>query len=144
MRSRGGGGHADVLGTDGAADVLTVQVDVLCAVQQADIQPDLRQQCGHGVGVVGVHTRAHGVQPDGAVHSACVDVDIAQILGQCLGQAGFTGPGRAIDCNGNHVYHPLLNNKYHFGFSLGGEAAARKRLMRGEFADTTHKRVAAV
>lgn len=63
VRSHGGGGHADVLGTDGVADVLTVQVDVLCAVQQADIQPDLRQQCGHGVGVVGIHARAHGVQP---------------------------------------------------------------------------------
>ena len=122
MRSHGGGGHADVLGTDGVADVLTVQVDVLCAVQQADIQPDLRQQCGYGVGVVGIHARAHGVQPDGAVHSAGVDVDITQILGQCLGQAGFTGPGRAIDCDRNHDISPFLNNKYHFGFSPEGRS----------------------
>lgn len=92
---------------DGVADVLTVQVDVLCAVQQADIQPDLRQQCGHGVGVVGIHARAHGVQPDGAVHSAGVDVDIAQILASALARLDLPapdGPSIAIE---TMIYHPF-------------------------------------
>ena len=73
--------------------------------------PELKVSCtcvrvpvvrSHSVSIVGVHPCAHRVQPDGAVHGAGVHIDITEVFRQRLGQTGFTGPGRAIDCNRDH------------------------------------------
>ena len=90
-------GHADLLGTDGGADVLAVEVDVLGAPLEPDVEADLRQQRRYRGGVVQVRPLAHGVQADGAVHRAGIHIDKAQVRGQAFGQAGLPCPGGAVD-----------------------------------------------
>lgn len=64
---------------------------MLRTVDQADAELDLRQQCGDSIGVMRVNARTDGVQADGAVHGAGVNVDIAEVFGERLGETGFTG-----------------------------------------------------
>ena len=33
------------------------------------------------------------------VHGGGVNVDIAEVFGERLGETGFTGPGRTVDCD---------------------------------------------
>ena len=96
--------HTHGFGADVGADVLAVEVDVLCAVLQLDAQLDAGQQRLHRFGVFGVNAAAQRVQTDGAVHRAGIDVDVAQLLCQPLGQRGFARPGRTVNGDGNHSF----------------------------------------
>ena len=100
--------HADLLLADCLGDVLAVEQDLLRALARADIKVDVRQQRRNGGGVLGVLARAQRVQADGAVHCAGIDIDIAELGCQALGQAGLTGPGRAVDGDGNHGFAPFF------------------------------------
>ena len=99
--------HAHLLGADERAHVLAAQIDVLLAVNEREVQLDLRQQSIDRLVVLGVLACPQGVQADGAEHGTGVHINIAQLGRQTACQRGFACPRRPVDCN-----------RYHFRFSF--------------------------
>ena len=58
----------------------------------------------HGILILGVCAAAQHMQPDGTVHGAGIDINVAKLRGKPPRQTGFARTGRAVDGNGNHIF----------------------------------------
>ena len=96
--------HGHLLGADEAGNVLPVQKHMLHTVHIAHLQPDARQERRHGILILGVCAAAQHMQPDGTVHGAGIDINVAKLCGKPPRQTGFARTGRAVDGNGNHIF----------------------------------------
>ena len=103
-----GGCHAHRLCAHGCGDILSVQIDMLCAVLIREADVYLVQQGLHGSTVPWGHTLPQRIQPYGAEHGARVYIHIAQLFGKAARQGGFSCPGGAVDGNGDHVFSSFL------------------------------------
>ena len=104
MCGHGGRSHADLLGADGRADVLAIQIDMLFALDKSKLEGDIGQQRIDCLVVLRFFARAEGIKADGTEHRTGVHINVAEVRSQTPRQRRFACARRPVDRNRNHFY----------------------------------------
>ena len=96
------GSVADLKGTDLRLDVFAVEGDMLRAVNEDESDLD-SWQGSDDICLLG-QVMVQGIEGDGAVHSAGIDIGIAGVFGQRFGDRRFATAAISVDGN-NNLFH---------------------------------------
>ena len=93
------GVHRDLGRADLVPDLLTVKAKKLLSVNERDRKGNAGERRNDGFGILGGDPVLLHVKSDRAVHGAGIDVEDAELLCNCLGNAAFSGTAGAVECN---------------------------------------------